>query len=434
VRAPAARPAAPEAPSPAALAALAARLRREAPRLRRVPLAERIAAVDRTAGRWLAADSPWRRRALVCVPAATGYPPAAVARALDRLWRALRAADLHAVARAELPSAASDAAPALAVHTLAGNVPGAGVFGVVAALLAGVPSLVKTARREPFLAALIAASLAAESDALGGALAVAHWPGGDAELDAAALAAADVVLAYGRAETLARVAAHRPRRLLRFGPRVSVGLVAREAVTATTAEQAALQVALFDQQGCLSPQLLLIEETDRATTERFTGALAGALARLDAALPRAPLSLAEAARAWRFLERARWREQEGVPVRVHAGPEGRFSVVCDRSGEPGASPLNRHLVVVPVGGLGDAAEPLGRLRGLVEALGYAGPARRGVEAARVAAACGASRLCPLERLQAPPFAWRQSGHPRLGCFFAPVRDVAASGTATVAVA
>jgi hypothetical protein len=53
------------------------------------------------------------------------------------------------------------------------------------------------------------------------------------------------------------------------------------------------------------------------------------------------------------------------------------------------------------------------LAGVVEAVGYAGPASRLAEASGVAARCGAHRLCPLERLQAPPFAWRQSGHARL---------------------
>ncbi len=60
---------------------------------------------------------------------------------------------------------------------LAGNVPGVGVFGIVAALLAGVPSLVKPAAREPFLPALMVESIAAVAPELqrgGGARAVAR--------------------------------------------------------------------------------------------------------------------------------------------------------------------------------------------------------------------------------------------------------------------
>ena len=422
------------------LAAVCDRLVEAAAPLARMTVTDRIAAIVRAAAAWRDAASPWRRLALETLPLATGYPETAVALALDHLWGALGAADLAAVVRTEvgdvpplarildarqgasathrLACASSARGTArLAVHTLAGNIPGAGVFGMIAALLAAVPSLVKTARREPFLPALVARSLAAEDARLGAALAVAYWPGGAAPLDAVALAHADVVLAYGRDATLAGIAAHGPRRLLRFGPRVSAGLVAREACDRATAVSTARQVALFDQQGCLSPQLIVIEEADAGTTACFAQALAGELDRLAVALPRAPLTLAEAATVWRFVEQQRWREQEGAAVRVYGDPGGRFSVICDRSGTPPASPLHRHVVLVPVATLAAASTVLDRFAGAVEAIGYAGPERGIAEAAALAAGCGAHRLCPLDRMQAPPFAWRQSGHARLASFF-----------------
>jgi hypothetical protein len=103
-------------------------------------------------------------------------------------------------------------------------------------------------------------------------------------------------------------------------------------------------------------------------------------------------------------------------VRVEADAGGRFGVVYDRSGTVAPSPLNRHVVVAPVAALRSATPMLAPLTGLIEAVGYAGPEHRLGEAAAVAAACGAQRLCPLDRMQAPPFAWRQSGHARLASF------------------
>jgi acyl-CoA reductase-like NAD-dependent aldehyde dehydrogenase len=386
--------------------------------LRATSLAERIAAIDRTAAAWRVPTSPWRRQALAAIPALTGHAPAAVEMAIDHLWGALGAEDLRAVARLEGADGAAAARPGLALHVLAGNVPGAGIFGVVAALLAGVPSLVKTARREPVLPALVAQSIAAADARLGAALVVMSWPGGDPTLDAVALARAELVLAYGRDTTLDALAARRGGRLLRFGPRLSVALIARDADDDATAADAALQVALFDQQGCLSPQLVLLEARSGAACERFAAALHGALAALDRSLPPAPSTLAESAGVLRFLERQRWREQEGERVRVHGDPAGRFSVVVDDSGAWPASPLHRHVVLVPVPSLAAAAAVLHPLAGAVEAVGYAGPAQRSGEAAAVAAAARAHRFCPLARMQAPPFAWRQSGHGRLEPFLA----------------
>jgi acyl-CoA reductase-like NAD-dependent aldehyde dehydrogenase len=417
--------------SPAALGDIAVRLREAAPRLRQIPVEERVAVIDRVAARWLNPSFPLRRLAVERLPLVTGYPARAVGLALDHLWSALRARELGAVVRTELDAPLA-APPDLAFHVLAGNVPGAGVFGLIAALLAGVPSLVKAARREPLLPALVASSIADEDARLGAALAVTPWAGGDTGLDGAAIAAAELVLAYGRSETLTQIAAHDPRHLLRFGPRVSVGLVAREAVDRQTAAACALQVALFDQQGCLSPQIVLVEESDRAVTERFVAAVMAELARLQGTLPRAPLSLPEATAGWRHLEHARWRAQEGAALAVHADPLGRFSVICDRTGVLPTTPLNRHLILVPVAALAAAGTTLRSITGCVEAVGYAGPEARLTEAVAVAVACEAPRLCPLGRLQRPPFGWRQSGHARLGCFAAPAEPLPAARAADTA--
>jgi len=403
---------------PAALRACIDRLDDAGEALRHVALDERIAIIDRVAAAWREPGSPWRRRAIDALTRTTGYAAAAVEYALDELWAAQAAAELTAVAARELGPDAG-APERLAFHSLAGNVPGAGVFGIVAALLAGVPSIVKTARREPEMPVLVAASIAAADARLGDALAVAHWPGGSEAHEVLAVSRSSVVLAYGRTATLDRLAARGPRRLLRFGPRLSFALVAREVADASTAAVAAQQIALFDQQGCLSPQYLVLEETDDATTTAFVAALATSLRRLAVAMPRAPLTLDEAARVWRFVERARWRAQEGAAVRVVADGDAGFGVVCDRTRVLYGSPLHRHVVVLPVDTLEDAGALLTPLAGTIEAVGVAAPACRWPDAAAVAAACGAHRLCPLDRMQAPPFAWRQSGHARLESFLVP---------------
>jgi hypothetical protein len=73
---------------------------------------------------------------------------------------------------------AADPPPAEpALHVLAGNVPGVGVFGVVAALLTGVPSLVKPPRasRSCRTSSSRRSTVAPE---LQRAIAIAPWRGG----------------------------------------------------------------------------------------------------------------------------------------------------------------------------------------------------------------------------------------------------------------
>jgi hypothetical protein len=399
--------------TPARLRALAHALRAGGSSLRALPIEARIAAIDRVAASWIGEHSMWRARALAELPISTGLPPAMIAIALDQLWNALRAPALAATVRDELSDDADGPVPDLALHVLAGNVPGVGIFGIVAALLAGVPSLVKPAAREPFLPALVVESIAAVAPELQRAVALAPWRGGSEELDAAAIAAANVVLAYGRDETLDRLAALGPARLLRYGHRVSVAVVARTALTPSTARTLARQVALYDQQGCLSPQVACVEDAGREEVDAFAAHVAAALADLERELPRATPTLGESAAVWRFLERHRWRAQEGADVRVHGGARGQGSVVCDRSGAWLPSPTFRHLLMIPVATLAATSGSLAPLFGLVEAVGYAGPMDRLAEIAALAATNGVHRLCPLDRMQAPPFAWAQSGHSRL---------------------
>jgi hypothetical protein len=163
----------------------------------------------------------------------------------------------------------------------------------------------------------------------------------------------------------------------------------------------------------LSPQVACVEERARGDAEAFADLVAAELAVLARDQPPAAPTLAETANVWRFLERARWRAQEGALVSVHGGVGSAASVVCDRTHEWPMSPTFRHLVMLPIATLGDAQPALRRLAGMVEAVGYAGPTERLDDAAALAADLAAVRLCPIERLQAPPFAWRQSGHGRI---------------------
>mgnify|MGYP003694030381 CR=1 FL=1 len=71
-------------------------------------------------------------------------------------------------------------------------------------------------------------------------------------------------------------------------------------LTQTTARALAQQVALYDQQGCLSPQIACVEEADRDAMAAFTALVADELGALEAELPRATPTLAESAAVWRF--------------------------------------------------------------------------------------------------------------------------------------
>jgi len=361
--------------------------------LDRVPVVEIIGAVDRVAGRLLDPADPLRAEAAALLPAVTGFHPAMVALVLDRMAAEWRAPALQRLLVAELGGTAvldgfevlpegrlaRAFGPRLALHVFAGNVPGVAVTSLIRALLVRGASVGKTAAGDPVLPVLFARALAAEHAALGDALAVTYWPGGEGPAEREALAAADVVVAYGGAAAMAalRRAAPPGARLVEHGPRVSVGIVGPGALTSperaeSVAREAARAIAVVDQQGCVSPQALLVVERCPVTPLEFTRALAAAFEQLEETLPRGHLESAESAAVHRLRNEAEFRAIAGAPVEIFAAPGTAWTVVLDATGELRASCLNRFVTVHPLRTLNAAVLRLAPLAAALQTVAVAG--------------------------------------------------------------
>lgn len=95
----------------------------------------------------------------------------------------------------------------------------------------------------------------------------------------------DLVLAFGNDETLAKVRGAMPPTVHFFGHGHGMGaaVVARGAVTDQAISALALDIVLFDQQGCASPRLVLLEAGEDA--EAFAARLAAELAAWSQRVP-----------------------------------------------------------------------------------------------------------------------------------------------------
>ncbi len=210
------------------------------------PVHDVVRVMDRVALRLQDAGDPLRTTAEAALPRITGYSPPMVKLVLDRMTPEWRADRLRALLRSELedpavldgfrprrhaPGKSRAFGPRVATHVFSGNVPGVAVTSLVRSLLVKSAALGKTAIGEPLLAALFARGVAEEDPELGACLAVTYWHGGDA-LEAVALGMADAVVVYGGAEAVAAVRAATPAgtRVLAYGPRLSFGVVGREAL------------------------------------------------------------------------------------------------------------------------------------------------------------------------------------------------------------
>jgi hypothetical protein len=395
----------------------------------RRPVPSLLSSLDRAVQRWLDPASGERQEAEATLPAQTGLSPAMICHTLPLVFQEYRAERLETLLRDELGDLhALDAfvpvpggwrkayGPNLITQVLAGNLPGAGLDGVIFALLLKSATLVKASSQEPLLPALFARSLARVDPDLGACLAVVTWPGGNAVLEEVAFARAEVVLASGADESLASIRSRVPGQFIGYGHKISFGVITREALSEAQdlARRAAYDVVLFDQQGCLSPHLVYVEEGGGVTPLEFAAVLAQALEQWQAVLPRGRVTPEESAAIRRVRDEAEWQALGGKEVTLHASTANTaWSVIYEADPTFVPSPLHRTVRVKPLTTLAQLDSLLVPWRSHLEAAGIVAAPARLTEAADLLGRAGVSRICPLGAMQAPPLNWRHGGRPRV---------------------
>lgn len=392
-----------------------------------------IRAVDGAARR-LAGPGELRELALALLPATTRFSEPMVRLILDRMAGDWREETLARVVAVELGDAAvldgfvDDSragrrvralGPELVLNVFAGNVPGVSVTALVRCLLVKSAVLGKTGTDDPVLPVLFARALAEVDAELGSCVAVTYWRGGDSEAEDAALEAADAVVVYGGADAVrnARLRARADARVIEHGPRMSVGFVAREALTkegaGALARDVALAAATFDQHGCVSLHGAFVERGGAVEPRAFAGLIHEQLLRLERDLPAGRLSAEEAVRL--HAERARVEfalMESGGEVLAATGAGA--TVVYAEAADATPSCLDRFVRVSAVDQVADALAPLQSVRGLLQTAALAAGPDRSPRLAEELAAAGFTRITSFREMPWPPAHWHHDGAAPLG--------------------
>ncbi|MGE4652821.1 MAG: acyl-CoA reductase [Myxococcota bacterium] len=405
------------------MSAQLASLAHEGKALRQRPLAEILESLEAVLEGWRDPGSPWRRELEGELAAATGFAPETLRRGLQlglAHWSGLA---LREVVEAELGSLERGREHpiggfASTAVILAGSIPMPSLLALLSPLLLRSPVLAKPASRDPVTAALVARSVAEIDPQLGNCLQVAAFPGHDPACTRALLQA-ECVVAMGSDATLSEIAAVLPagRKPVAHGHRVSIAALGDEATRGHALEEfasaLALDAALWDQLGCLSPIAVYVVGGGHDAAERTASALATALEHAETRWPAGRVEAAAAAARAHEIEVARIRAAAGARVTLHEAADGRWAVVCEEDALLRAAPLHRFLRVHPVEdlpALESALEPLARqLAGVAQA----GFGKAGRTAEKLFARLGASHVCAPGRLQAPPLGWHRDGQPVL---------------------
>ena len=397
---------------------------------------------------WLKPDNAFRRLALESGPEKTGFSQATLQKGLDNFFHQFTPENFHALLVQELGDArrldrfvacggdvpvagvsgfgsnraALAVGPELLVHIAAGNLPNPALMSMVLGLLTHSAQFVKCAHGAEFLPRLFAHSIYDADTKLGACLEIAEWRGGNADLETALFAEADCVTATGSDETLAAIRARLPvkTRFLGYGHRVSFGFVAGAVLHGSHIRQiisrAADDVVAWNQLGCLSPHVVYVQTGGEVSPEKFAELLADELERREQTEPRGELPAEHAAtiasrrgiyevRAAHSPETTQhWCSRNSTAWTVVYEADARFQLSC----------LNRFIYVKGVRDLTEALQNAETVRGQVSTVGLAVPEHKLEELAAQLARWGATRVCPLGRMQNPPLTWRHDGRPALG--------------------
>ncbi len=405
---PAASSAAPE------VRAALGRLRAAGEELRQRPRAQVIAALGALLEELRDPGSPIRRQLAGELPLATGFHPETLAEGRARGfegWTASAFADLVA---AELGSSRGVRSalgfPSTAV-LLAGAIPMPTVLQLLATLALQSPVLVRPGSHDPVTARAVAEALQRLDPALGACLEVISFPHADwAAFDA--LAEAECVVATGSDETVAALARRaRPwQRFVGYGHRLSVAAIGREGDLAGACDRMALDVALWDQLGCLSPVALYCVGWRWDERAVLLGQLESAFAQSQKRWPIGQIATREAAARVHEIATTQLRAAGGAEVELRSDPAGSWALVAERDCVFRGSPLHRFLRLHFVRDEPALVDALGPVASHLAAVGLGGfvPESARQLADRLAR-LGASRVCPIGEMQAPPIEWCHDG-------------------------
>lgn len=391
----------------------------------KMPVCDIVEAIDAAAARWQDRTFEARLRTRDAVAARTGYSLGGIDCALDRLFGELRRDAIESVIRDELGAldvldgfAAREGRPksrALPIGRVciisSRTTIGVAMLPALFALCAKCDVLVKD--REDHLVGAFFGTLCTELPELGAFATAQAWSG---ESDGVNLSGYDAVVAFGDDETLATIAStlNPTARFVAYGSKASAGYITREALCSEAAARriaraAALDLSLYEAEGCLSLHALFAENGGTIPVERFAELLADAMRDIAVDIPPARPDARTSARRAAARDLAAFRTNEAVHSNAGAG----YLAILNPPFEEPPLFLPQTIGVRAVDDSSRAAEYFERHQIALEALAVTA-ARADLLA--LAARCRVARVAPFGRLQAPPLGAFHGGRPRIAEF------------------
>ena len=299
---------------------------------------------------------------------------------------------------------------------LAGNLFTSAWRALIEPLLLRCPVLAKASSDDNVFPMLIKEALESVAPWLAEALTVTTFKGGDVTVESELFEISNVVSAYGNDQTIASIQKRLPvtTRFLPHGHGVGVAFISQESISnqhalETTCDALALDIAAYDQRGCMSPCGVWVEEGGAYNAHDVCQVLATrSLPAISRSLPRGTLDLDAAA------AELQWRAVASVQGKLWRGDD--FAICYEQSSSVlRSTPGYRNISVWPCHALETFIDTLTRFGTHLKTLGVGGEFTTRHHMAFRLPAPLTPRICPLGTMQTPPLDYCSDGSlPSLG--------------------
>jgi hypothetical protein len=339
--------------------------------LSRKSVNEIVEVLNQVGSKWENRNYELRKEALAILPQITGFSQQMVEISIDSIFEMYKHKDNKSNLTRMLESELDDPkcldefiqkrntdylvkayGPEFIVNVFSGNVPALPVVSLTRGLLVKSVQLGKVASEEPYFANLFAKSLRDVDKEIANSIALTYWKGGNENVENVAFSEADVVVVYGGVKTIENIKKRisQKTKLIPYGHKMSFGVIGNEYLTdestaRETTESAALDTSLYDQQGCLSPQLWYVEKNGNISPEKFAEFLAQEMEKINGKLPRGKISVGKSSE----IQQLRGTYEFKDNVRIFCSQKSTdWTVIYDKNKEFEPSCSYRFVRVKPI--------------------------------------------------------------------------------------
>lgn len=393
-------------------------------------VAEIVTLIDQAIEKWCHPDYPQRILAEKLLPAITGYDHTTVALEIKRFVRNFRKKELWRFIDTELdnPAILDDfhpqksgqltkaIGPTAIFHVFSSNIPGLQIWSLIMGLITKSANLGKTSLSEPLFPVLFSQTLAEVSPELAATIAILPWKGGTHDLEQAAIDSTNATIVYGSDRAVKSIHALVPddKIFLHYGYKISFAMIGAEALTPEyypqMVQKMAEDIAVYDQQSCLSPQTVFVEAGGTITPHQFAQLLAKALANNQLKWPRAKLTTSEAVAVTRLRQESQIQALTDATIQVIASPDSTaWTVVYHQKPALMSSPLNRTIHVMVIDDLAQVPALLRPYQPFLQSCGLAVAPQRLLELGSQLGDAGIDRICAIGDMTRAQSGWHHDG-------------------------